>query len=257
VAEDGTPIAASFGGVYYKSVLNWVQVPGVNPADTITVIGIGGSGFLENTGDDDGLVLGAISGNIYSGTIVNVLLICWLGAEIAGFILEEGLNLAGVYSPFASQGGAFELPLGLPVNDGLPSVKPLSAFDDTESASTLKAIAGFFYNAVDGAKIYTREFVTAVEGDNSEIPQNFSLAQNYPNPFNPSTNIEYSIPTESFVELMVYDVLGNEVASLVNEQQIAGVYRADFTADNLPSGMYFARLTANEFTQVVKMILMK
>ncbi|MCH6573842.1 MAG: T9SS type A sorting domain-containing protein [Bacteroidetes bacterium] len=89
------------------------------------------------------------------------------------------------------------------------------------------------------------------------VPEQYTLYQNYPNPFNPSTNIEYSIPSESFVELKVYDVLGNEVASLVNEQQQAGVYRADFTADNLPSGMYFARITANEFTQVVKMILLK
>jgi len=89
------------------------------------------------------------------------------------------------------------------------------------------------------------------------IPKQFELQQNYPNPFNPSTNIEYSILSESFVELKVYDILGNEVASLVNEQQKAGVYRADFTADNLSSGMYFARLTANEFTQVVKMILIK
>jgi len=89
------------------------------------------------------------------------------------------------------------------------------------------------------------------------LPEDYSLKQNYPNPFNPSTNIEYSIPEESFVELKVFDVLGNEVATLVNEQQQAGVYRADFTADNLPSGMYFARITANEFTQVVKMILLK
>jgi hypothetical protein len=81
--------------------------------------------------------------------------------------------------------------------------------------------------------------------------------QNYPNPFNPSTNIEYSIPSESFVELKVYDVLGNEIASLVNEQQQAGVYRADFNADNLPSGMYFARIRVNEFSQVIKMTLLK
>ena len=98
--------------------------------------------------------------------------------------------------------------------------------------------------------------VTSVRVEET-ILKNFSLRQNYPNPFNPSTNIEYSIPSESFVELKVYDVLGKEVASLVNEQQQAGVYRAEFTANNLPSGMYFARLTANEFTQVVKMILLK
>ncbi len=98
--------------------------------------------------------------------------------------------------------------------------------------------------------------VTGIE-EEFALPGSFNLMQNYPNPFNPSTKIEYSIPSESFVELKVYDVLGNEVATLVNEQQQAGVYRADFTADNLPSGMYFARITANEFTQVVKMILLK
>ena len=99
--------------------------------------------------------------------------------------------------------------------------------------------------------------VTSVELINNQIPNDFILKQNHPNPLNPTTNIEYTIPSESFVELKVYDILGKEVAVLVNEQQQAGVYRAEFTANNLPSGMYFARLTANEFTQVVKMILLK
>ncbi len=108
---------------------------------------------------------------------------------------------------------------------------------------------------VEGTSYYNG-LTTSVE-QISRLPEDYSLSQNYPNPFNPSTNIEYSIPSESFVELKVYDVLGNEIASLVNEQQQAGVYRADFTADNLPSGMYFARIRANEFTRVVKMILLK
>ncbi|MCH7769955.1 MAG: T9SS type A sorting domain-containing protein, partial [Bacteroidetes bacterium] len=99
--------------------------------------------------------------------------------------------------------------------------------------------------------------VTDVEQVSNLAPDDYELQQNYPNPFNPSTSIEYTIPSESFVELKVYDILGNEVATLVNEQQQAGVYRADFTADNLPSGMYFARITANSFTRVVKMILLK
>ncbi len=95
------------------------------------------------------------------------------------------------------------------------------------------------------------------EERSDELPTGFLLSQNYPNPFNPSTNLEYSIPSESFVELKVYDILGNEVATLVNDEQSAGVYRVDFNAANLPSGMYFARITANEFTQVVKMTLLK
>jgi len=89
------------------------------------------------------------------------------------------------------------------------------------------------------------------------IPSDYILSQNFPNPFNPATSIEYSIPEQSFVELTVYDVLGNEIATLVNEEQQAGNYRTDFNALNLPSGMYFARITAGSFTNVVKMTLLK
>ncbi len=91
----------------------------------------------------------------------------------------------------------------------------------------------------------------------SGLPKDYTLNQNYPNPFNPTTNIEYSIPEASFVELKVYDVLGNEVATLVNEEQSAGVYRADFSGNNLASGLYIARITAGNYTNTVKMTLMK
>jgi len=88
-------------------------------------------------------------------------------------------------------------------------------------------------------------------------PLDFTLSQNYPNPFNPSTKIEYSIPEVSFVQLKVYDILGNEVATLVNEEQSAGTYRADFTAHNLASGFYIAQLRAGNFSKTIKMNLLK
>lgn len=88
-------------------------------------------------------------------------------------------------------------------------------------------------------------------------PADYSLKQNYPNPFNPSTVIEFSIPQESFVELKVFDILGNEVATLANDDYAAGNYKADFTGDNLPSGIYVARLTAGNFIQTKKMLLLK
>jgi hypothetical protein len=91
----------------------------------------------------------------------------------------------------------------------------------------------------------------------SGLPVIYNLSQNYPNPFNPSTNIEYSIPSESFVELTVYDVLGNEVATLVNEEQSAGTYKADFSGVNLTSGTYFYRIQAGNFLDTRKMILLK
>ena len=91
----------------------------------------------------------------------------------------------------------------------------------------------------------------------SGLPQNFNLTQNYPNPFNPSTKIEYSIPDVSFVQLKVYDILGNEVATVVNQEQSAGSYRADFSGAGLSSGMYIAKLQAGNYTRSIKMTLLK
>ena len=88
-------------------------------------------------------------------------------------------------------------------------------------------------------------------------PLVFELAQNYPNPFNPSTRIEYSIPTQSKVVLKVYNVVGQEVATLVNEVLPAGVHSVRFDAANLATGVYMYRLTAGDFTSVKKMLLLK
>lgn len=93
----------------------------------------------------------------------------------------------------------------------------------------------------------------------------YSLSQNYPNPFNPSTKISYSIKEDGFVTLKVYDILGVEIATLVNEQKTAGSYEADFNAANLPSGMYIYKLqsvnpstsSGQGFTDVKKMLLTK
>ena len=89
------------------------------------------------------------------------------------------------------------------------------------------------------------------------IPTEFSLSQNYPNPFNPATTIKFTIPTTELVSLKVYDLLGREVAALVNEEKAPGTYEAKFDGSNLASGMYVYRLQADNFVSVKKMILMK
>ncbi len=104
---------------------------------------------------------------------------------------------------------------------------------------------------------YENLSIVSVESISNEIPTEYSLKQNYPNPFNPSTKIEYSIPEASYVQLKVYDILGNEVAALVNEEQSAGTYRADFLADNLASGFYVAQLRTGNFLKTIKMNLIK
>jgi hypothetical protein len=95
--------------------------------------------------------------------------------------------------------------------------------------------------------------------DENKIPQEFSLGQNYPNPFNPTTIINYSLPNAEHVSLKIYDILGNEIATLVNEFKQAGEYDFQFSSNKymLSSGIYFYRLTAGKFSESRKMILIK
>jgi hypothetical protein len=93
--------------------------------------------------------------------------------------------------------------------------------------------------------------------NNTEIPETYLLNQNYPNPFNPSTKISYAIPKSGYVTLKVFNILGKEVASLINENKSAGIYIVDFDASYLSSGVYFYRLTVNDFTDMKKMILIR
>jgi endoglucanase len=106
---------------------------------------------------------------------------------------------------------------------------------------------------------------TSVPQDASAIsvPQKYKLLQNYPNPFNPSTTLAFQLPTNSYVQLKIFDVLGREVASLVDQMKKAGEYRTQWNAGSLPSGIYFARMTATtdngqqQFTHSEKMLLTK
>ncbi|MDZ7332258.1 MAG: S8 family serine peptidase [candidate division KSB1 bacterium] len=93
-------------------------------------------------------------------------------------------------------------------------------------------------------------------GQNS-IPKEYSLAQNYPNPFNSSTTIEYALPEKSWVTIIIYDLLGREVMSLVNEHKEAGSYQINFHANDLASGIYFYRMRAGQFIDVKKMLLIR
>ena len=91
----------------------------------------------------------------------------------------------------------------------------------------------------------------------TQIPDGYYLMQNYPNPFNPNTKIKYQIPEFSFVSIKVFNVLGNEIATLVNEGKPAGIYEVNFDATTLPSGIYFYKIQAGSFTETKKMMLLK
>lgn len=99
--------------------------------------------------------------------------------------------------------------------------------------------------------------IISVENDKTILPKNFELKQNYPNPFNSETTIEFSIPIQTHVGLKIFDLLGKEVATLIDSDLNAGIYKKVWNAFNLPSGIYFYKLQTNEYTEVKKLILQK
>jgi phosphatidylserine/phosphatidylglycerophosphate/cardiolipin synthase-like enzyme len=122
--------------------------------------------------------------------------------------------------------------------------------------------AGNFYLQEFAARYYEANGTDSIDivlsiDDEFEIPAQFSLSQNYPNPFNPVTTIKYSVPKAAKVELVVYNLLGEKIAELVNDYREAGNYVISFDAAKLASGVYFYRINASEFVQIRKMILLK
>jgi hypothetical protein len=143
---------------------------------------------------------------------------------------------------------------------------PYSVYSDTNltlktgdgrSAPFTTTGSWFASRALTGVIRYIVGTATRVINTGSEFPDGFKLAQNYPNPFNPSTNIRYEISKNSFIKLTVFDALGREIETLVNEKQSPGTYEEIFNATQYPSGVYFYRLTTNKFSDTKKMILMK
>ncbi|MFA7359959.1 MAG: YCF48-related protein [Candidatus Kapaibacterium sp.] len=105
--------------------------------------------------------------------------------------------------------------------------------------------------------IYKVDVLTGTGTGNEQVVSDYSLNQNYPNPFNPVTTIDFSIPKQEFVTMTVYDLLGKEIKNLVSSNLQAGKYTVNFAATNLPSGIYFYKLTAGSYSSVKKMTLIK
>lgn len=108
-----------------------------------------------------------------------------------------------------------------------------------------------------GSFLLSNNMVIGVPNNNTNLPEGFLLYQNYPNPFNPTTSIKYSVSGVQNVKLEVYDILGKEVATLVNTRQSAGIYEVKFSGEHMSSGIYFYKLTAGNYSDRKKMLIVK
>jgi hypothetical protein len=138
--------------------------------------------------------------------------------------------------PFSGAAMTFRIP---------PEVSPTLVTD-----STVFLVSGTSFGTLNPLPV-------GISAVSSEIPTEFKLYENYPNPFNPSTSIQYDIPANSFVKLVVYDITGKEVTTLVSENIVAGKYEAVWNGKEFASGVYFARLEAGSYKHIIKMLMVK
>jgi len=127
------------------------------------------------------------------------------------------------------------------------------AFTSITEAKNISRVSGVLYNS----NFDTSSVVSVEEISYGHIPEEYSLSQNYPNPFNPSTKISWQVPVGSWQTLKIYDVLGKEVARLVDEYKTAGKYEVELDATGLPSGIYFFQLKTEGFVETKKMVLLR
>jgi len=134
---------------------------------------------------------------------------------------------------------------------------------EIQKGDRFSSLTGVMYYSFSNYKLVPRQdddftgYIPVGVNDNENIPQTFSLNQNYPNPFNPATTISYSIAKEGLVKLKIFNILGQEVMTLVNQNQVSGSYKVTFDAGKLSSGIYLYSLDAEGSRAVRKMILLK
>jgi serine protease len=258
----GTSVKDLYAGLYF----DWDLIDGSGAGDITTYDNQGNLSYTYNTvgGPDTYVTTALISSNNYSFYAINN------DGTDGGFGVNDangftdaekwealsngiGKATAGPYDvSHVIGGGPFTIQSGDTIDVGFVIGAGLNLDD-------LRTI-------VSNARLKYPTLITGVDDEEKTILRSYNLAQNYPNPFNPSTKIKYSIPATGisavkFVQLKVYDVLGNEVATLVDEEQLPGDYEVEFNTasgiGDLASGIYFYQLSAGSFVQTKKMIFLK
>ena len=260
--DDGNVSVTFDGGDNWEVISNnlpdrWITRVAVAPDNNleayVTISGYRDDVYLPHVFRtfDGGQTWEDISGNLPEAPVNDIIIDTHNGKRF--YVATD----VGVYEKEDSEDNWFKL------GNDLPNV-PVTDIDLHNPTRNLVA-------ATYGRSLHkiSLDQITDVD-DVSELPDNFHLSQNYPNPFNPTTTIEFTIPTppqpspyqgeglrEGLVTLKIYDILGNEISTLVNEPKSPGTYEIQFNASNLTSGVYFYKIETEKFSQSKKMILLK
>ena len=239
----GAAISNLYAGLYF----DWDMIEGSGANDLTAYDNTGNFGYVHHQGliPDTTIGIGLLSANNYGFYAI-------MNSSFGYTQLEKWTALS---SGFAStSAGPADIanvtssgPYNIPSNSSIDVAFALAADINLANLRTAFANAKAKYNSI----------ITSINDKTNPVPYKFELAQNYPNPFNPSTIIKFSVPSEGQVILKIYDMLGREVRTLLNDEKAPGNYSVNFIAGNLPSGVYLYKLTAGNYTDVKKLILIK
>jgi len=275
-AAGGTIFAASAAGTYSKSLLNWDLMQGVSAGDTVICL----TPPINSTSNGGSTLTNLIFGGSQKGRIYSAIVyplanfaIVYASLVYKVFALFN-LNNSIIFASRALKSAADGLDgdttgTGIMISydgvnwiydsDGLPSDATIDVFASNNTLrGSMTVYAGAFQNSSDGAKIYKKEYTIAtnVKNEKAAVPE-YTLSQNYPNPFNPTTEINFRLPRQSFVNLEIYNMLGEKVSTLVSKYLSPGNYNIEWNAADFPSGVYFYRIKADNFNLVKKMLLLR
>jgi len=221
---------------------NWTLVP---------TGGTGASVILALTVKDNIIFAGADNTGIYQSTNNGL---SWSKNSLE----VGGITCFAVKDNYIFAGDFLFCKLFMTTNNGSSWLLKSQGLGSRLSVWSIGINNGYVFAGTDSS-VWRRPYseVIGVNNISTAVPAKFSLSQNYPNPFNPSTIIKYNVESRKIVRLVVFDILGKEIATLVNEKQNAGTYEVTFDGSGLTSGVYFYKLTCGDFSEVKKMLLIK
>ena len=240
-------------GIYVTSNhgVNWTPLNNQLSNLEVSSFAVNGSNFFAGT-RGGGVFLSTDTGNSWTpvnngltGLALDVLSFTFSGNDLFVSTWRGGVYLS------TNKGTSWTS-----VNTGRMSLD----YGAVSTVHSLAVVGSNLYAGTRGAGVWQRplsEMVTATEESPGSLPLKYSLRQNYPNPFNPVTTINYAIPKAGLVVIKVFDLLGREVETLVNEEKAAGNYNIQFNGSSLSNGIYFYRMRAGDFFQTKKLVLLK